>query len=299
MMGMLAPLLQRNGLDPNLLLAMNNRGNNGFGGEGSGFLWVIFLFFLMGWGRNGFGGFGSNGNNGDGTAGLAGLINNDQGRELLMQAIQGNGNAIGQLSSTLNCSIGQVQQAINGVMNQIQQVGNQVGQSSMQIINAIQAGNCNIASQLASCCCEIKQSINSVNVGLERGFSTVAYETQRQTCDLQNTIKDSTAQILAGQRAAEMRDMQRDLAERDRKIAEQAVIINNAQQTAMFGQMIGQATAPLGAALNALQNDVNGIKCKLPDTATVPNPPGVLVPNCVAAQYGIGFNGFPGNSFWG
>ena len=33
MLGMLAPLLQKNGLDPNLLLAMNNRGNGGFGGE--------------------------------------------------------------------------------------------------------------------------------------------------------------------------------------------------------------------------------------------------------------------------
>lgn len=29
MLGMLAPLLQKNGLDPNLLLAMNNRGGMG------------------------------------------------------------------------------------------------------------------------------------------------------------------------------------------------------------------------------------------------------------------------------
>jgi len=47
MLGMLAPLLQKNGLDPNLLLAMNNRGNGGFGGEGGWFMWVIFLFFLF------------------------------------------------------------------------------------------------------------------------------------------------------------------------------------------------------------------------------------------------------------
>lgn len=54
MMSMLAPLLQKNGLDPNLLLAMN-RNNGAFGGEGGWFIWVIFLFFLMGWGGNGWG----------------------------------------------------------------------------------------------------------------------------------------------------------------------------------------------------------------------------------------------------
>lgn len=55
MMSLLAPLLQQRGLDPNLLLAMNKNGN----GWGDGFMWVIFLFFLMGWGGNGWGGFGN------------------------------------------------------------------------------------------------------------------------------------------------------------------------------------------------------------------------------------------------
>lgn len=309
MLGLLAPLLQKQGLDPNMVMAMmNNRGNT-FGGEGGWFMWVIFLFFLMGWGGNGWGGFGNRGANGD--AALGNLINNDNGRELLMQAIQGNANAISQLASTLNCSIGQVQQAINGVMSQVQQVGNQVGQSSMQIINAIQAGNCNIAQQIASCCCEnrlaicqqtntLQQSINNVANGQERGFSTIVYETQRQTCDIRDAIRENTAQVLAGQQAAEMRELNRDIAERDRKIAEQAVVINNGQQTAIFGQMIQQATAPIAAAVAGLQKDVDGVKCKLPDTATIPYSPVVGVPSCVAAQYGLGLGlgfGFPGA--WG
>ena len=60
MMAMLAPLLQQKGIDPNLLMALNSKGNgNGFGGDGSWFLWIIFLFFLFplfgrnGWGNNG------------------------------------------------------------------------------------------------------------------------------------------------------------------------------------------------------------------------------------------------------
>ena len=106
LMSLLAPLLSQRGVDPNVLLAMNR--NGGFGGEGGWFMWVIFLFFLMGWGGNGWGGFGNNRGN---------LINNDSGRELLMSAIQGNGNAINQLASTLNCDINSVKSAINGVMS--------------------------------------------------------------------------------------------------------------------------------------------------------------------------------------
>lgn len=272
-------------------------------------MWVIFLFFLMGWGGNGWNGFGNRGNL-VGDAALGNLINNDNGRDLLMQAIQGNGNAVSQLASTLNCSIGQVQQAINLLNTQIQSVGNQVGQSSLQVINAIQAGNSNIASQLASCCCEnrlsicqqtntLQSAINNVATAQEKGFSNVAYETQRQTCEVRDAIRENTSQVLAGQRAAEMREMQREIAERDRKIAEQANVINNGQQTALFSQMINQATAPIVSAINSLQKDVDGVKCKLPETTTIPYSPVVGVPSCVAAQYGLYGAGINPFNAWG
>lgn len=295
MLGMLAPLLQKNGLDPNLLLAMNNRGGM-FGGDGSSFLWIIFLFFLFPlFGRNGWGNNGDGGNGGGfAGAGIPNLINNDAGRELLMSAIQGNGQAINNLATNLNCSIGQVQNAINGVMSQVQQVGNQVGQSSMQIINAIQQGNCQIAQQIASCCCEnrlaicqqtntLQNAINGVATSQERGFASVAYETQRQTCDLQNSIKDSTQQILAGQRAAEMREMQNKI---DKLREENSTF----KSSAMTSQIVGQATAPLGAALNDLSTRLAKIECNQPEVAKVPYSPVVGIPSCVAAQYGL-YNG--------
>lgn len=175
MMAMLAPLLQQRGIDPNLLVALNGKnGNNGFGGDGSWLLWVIFLFFLFplmgrgGWG-NGFGG----GNEGGcpSGAGLANLINNDNGRELLMSAIQGNGQAINNLATNLNCSVGQIQQAINGVSAKVAEVGCQVGMSSQQIINSIQAGNCQIANQMAQCCCDVKGAIQQQ--GYENRIATI------------------------------------------------------------------------------------------------------------------------------
>ena len=316
LVSLLAPLLQQRGVDPNLLLM--NRGNYGFGGEGGWFMWVIFLFFLMGWGGNGWGGFGNNGRGAlAGDAYLGNLINNDTGRELLMSAIQGNGNAINQLASTLNCDINSVKSAINGVMSQIQGVGNQVGMSSQQIINAVQAGNCQIASQIAKCCCDsqlaicqqtntLQNAINGVSVGQERGFANVAFETQRQTCDIQNSIKDVASQILAGQQAAEMREMQNKIDALREANSQKDVIINNGQQTAVFSQMIQSATAPIANAVANLQGDVNGIKCKLPETVTLPFSCATAVPTqAVYNGYALGLGAYSGwgcgcnNSLWG
>lgn len=308
MMSLLAPLLQQRGLDPNLLLAMN-KGNGGFG-EGSWFMWVIFLFFLMGWGGNGWGGFGNNGRGGY----VANEINNDYGRSLLMDAIGGNRNAISNLATQLNCTEGQIQGAINALSTQMSNVGNQVGMSGQQIVNAIQQGNMTIAQQLAECCCRtnnaitamdgniklamcqqtgtLNNAINNVLNEQEKGFASSAYETQRQTCELQDTIKASTQQILDGQRAAEMRELQNKI---DNLHEENSTF----KSSAMTNQIVGQAVAPINAFLANLQKDVDGIKCKLPETATVPYQPFQAIPNCVAAQYGLyGYNA-AANGFWG
>lgn len=200
MMPLLASLCQQRGIDPNVLLAAKN--NNGFGGEGGWFMWVIFLFFLMGWGGNGFG-FGFGNQNGN----LPNLINNDAGRELLMSAIQGNGNAIGQLATTLNCDINQVNSALQALATQLQGVGNQVGMSGMQVINAIQSGNAQLASQLAQCCCDnkmaicqqtntLQSTINGVGNAMERGFSDNAFRMNTLACDLKTSANDNTRAIL-------------------------------------------------------------------------------------------------------
>lgn len=295
MLGLLAPLLQKQGVDPNVLLAM--KGNNGFGGEGGWFMWVIFLFFLMGWGGNGFG-------FGNGRGGIANEINNDYGRSLLMDAIGGNRNALSNLATQLNCTEGQIQNAISALTSQVQSVGNQVGMSGMQTINALQQGNMQIAQQIADCCCEnrlaicqqtgtLQNAINNVAVGQERGFSNVAYETQRQTCDLHNAIKESTQTIVDGQKQAEFREMQNKI---DALREENSTF----KSSAMTSQIVGQAVAPINAVLAGLQSEVAGIKCKLPETVTTPYSPFTAVPNCVAYQAGLyGLNAANGAGFWG
>ena len=220
-LGCLAPLMKQNGLDPNMVFAMMNNGRNNSGfGDGAWFLWIIVILALF---RNGF--WGGNGNGASEAAG------NANGCGLLANYLAtGNQSALSELSATLHCDVSALQTAINSVMSSVQSVGNQVGLTGQQVINAVQMGNMNIAQQLASCCCDIRESIaafkgdlqlqlcqqtngltnaiNNVATGQERGFSSVAYAQAQQTCDLKNAIADSTSQILAGQRAAEMREMQ-------------------------------------------------------------------------------------------
>lgn len=219
MSGLVASLCQQRGLDPNMVMAMMNNRGVGYG-EGGWFMWIIILL-IFGWGGFGGNGWGGRGN-AQGFADLGNLVNNDAGRELIMSAIQGNGTAISQLATTLNCDVNALQSTLNTIQQSLCQLGNHVGLTGQQVINSIQSGDAALARQLSECCCEnrlsicqqtnaIQNSINTVATGQERGFSAVAYETQRQTCDITKAIADSTAQILAGQKAAEFREIQREV----------------------------------------------------------------------------------------
>lgn len=302
----------QNGFDPNFLIGAMMGGGGGFGGFG-GANWLLpFLLFAL-WGGNGWGnGFGGRGgfgncNNAAGFGFISDQLNNDAGRELIMQAIQGNATAISQLASTLSCNVGELRTALNSISTQICNLGNQVGMSTLQVINAINSGNSSLQAQLASCCCDLKGSIKdcccdlqrdiaTTNAGLERGFSSLAYESQSQTCAIEKAIANSTEQILAGQRAAEMREMQDKIDALREKNAQQAVILNNAQQTSQFASMV----APIA-------QDLEKIKCKLPETVTLPYSCATAVPtNALYGNFGFGWNnwggwnnGCCGNSLWG
>ena len=290
-MNWIAPLLQQKGIDPNVLAMMNN------GGFGNGnWIWILFLILLFG--RNGFGGYGDNV---AGTGYLSNQITNTAGRDLLMQAITGNGAAVQNLASSLNCDINSIKCAINGVQSSICQVGNQVGMSGQQIINAVQQGNMGLMQQIAQCCCDNKLLV--ANMGYEgqirdlqntaqvtgridyltnsvtQGFNSTAYETAQQTCALQNGMRDQTQTILNKLDAIED-------SRKDRQIADLT-----AQLTAATSR------AERAAELAPITKALSDIQCKQPNTVTVPYQPFVTVPNCIAYQglYGYGTN--PG--VWG
>ena len=275
---MLPALLQNKGIDSTALTALmnNNRGgllgNNGIGD----IIALVIIAAIFGYGNGGGGLFGGGNNNGRSAE-----------TDLLMQTLNRNGVDISQLAQAVNCSTDQILAGINQVAGSICNLGNQMGQNTNQIITAILQGNNALTSQLASCCCDLKQIMT-------QGFASLGYATERQTCSIEKAIASSTEAILAGQRNAEMREMQREITERDRRIAEQSTAINNYQQTQTFAAMLGNAINPLAAGLQHLQGDVDGIKCKLPKTETI-----IATPDYVPINRGINVNYAPYNCLTG
>lgn len=290
------PAITNKGIDSSYLMGLLGSGNNGgLFGNNRGFEDIIALIIIaaiFGNGNFGFGGWGNNGNN-------------STEREMIMSAIQRNGVDLSQLAQSLNCSVGQIDNAIGQVATQICQLTGQVGMSSQQIINSIQAGNNALAHQIADCCCKTQTAIQESNYLTERGFcntnqilakgfSDVGYETQRQTCDIEKAIAASTAQIMEGQRAAELREMQDKMDALREKNAQQAVILNNAQQTSQFAAMLAPLQADL-AELKCNQVPVKKIACPeqyVPINTGINATYGLIPTGYCGCGYGFPFGNF-------
>ena len=278
---------------------------NGGGMNGGGWMWIIFLFFLYPLMRNG-GLFGNACGNGNGCLGpLANMVNNNDGRDLLMQAINGNGSAIQNLANMFNTSTDMIQAAINQVNNGITQVGCKIDSSTGALLNAGTQNTMTLAQQLANCCCNlktmisdtshqsqletlrqtdtIKESVNSVGSVVTRGFSDVGYALRDQTCNLEKSID------VVGDRVIAKLDANEKAAMQDRINALQTQLTTE-HQSGVIAQQIAAAVNPIAAA-------VQEIKCAQPQTVTVPYQPFQAVPNCVAYQYGMYNNGNL-NGFW-
>ena len=144
----IAALMQnanKGNMDPAALMAMMNN-NYGFGGNGAWWIWIILLFFCWGgFGGNGFGRGASD------ASRLASELNTDANTNLLMQAINGNKEAISSLSNILNCDFNSVTAALNNINSGVSKISCDVKLSSCEVINAITSGNAALASKLAEC----------------------------------------------------------------------------------------------------------------------------------------------------
>ena len=267
----------RGSMDPSTLLALMNNGG-GFGG--GNWMWIIFLFFLYGWGGNGL--FG-----GRGFGGLGNQINQDYGTGLLLQAINGNGTAISQLASTLNCDVNSIRTAIDSVSSSICQLGNSVNMNSAQIISAINQGNQTLSSQLAQCCCDNKLLITTQ--GYENRIATA-----EQTAFLGAKIDNQTNVITDKFCDLEKRELQNkidSLREQNSTLMGQ---ISNANQTAAIQSYVSSLVTPIA-------QDVASLKACQPPTINVPYPNVAAVPtipNTYCNVYGpFGFGGFAGGQW--
>ena len=278
--------------------ALEERGARVFFGGQDGWwsiIWLVVIASIFGW-NNGGGLFGGRSVNGA----IPAELNGDAGRQLLMSAIEGNGNAINQLASSFNCNAQQMQTAICNVQNAITQVGNQVGLSSNQIINAMQSGNQSILTQLADCCCQTQTAITKMG-----------YENQLAVCNQTNTLVNTANQNALSLRdgatantnaiLAKLSEMQNQ-AQQDKITSLTAQLtaaqseISQRNQNATILNAVSQQIAPLIAGQQALQSDVDGIKCKLPNTVSVPYPQlQVYNPEVArAAAFGAAAGGYAG-----
>ena len=289
---MMFPEMGSNSIDPNLLMALNN--NGGFGGNN--WIWILFLWLIWGWGGNGA--WGNNGSNGF----LSNQIANDSGRELLMNAIQGNGTAIQNLANLLNTEVQTVQNGIFTLNNAITSVGTQVGMSGLQIQNAIQSGNAAIASQICQCCCENRLAIANQTNELQRQLAAGQAADQLAVCQQTNTLqnqaeRDTNAILgaISNQNTLITKEFC-DLKERElqNKIDTQGDII-----TQLRNQISNDhQTLQFNAAFNALDNKIDAIKAAQPNTVPVQWPNIMAVNTTPFAGGFYSNNGWGSNSFW-
>lgn len=304
-MAMLPNLMGSKGVDPGLLALLNQgRGSQDQWGGSWWFIWIILLWFC--WGGNGFGNrFGNGG-------GLPAELNGDVGREYLMSAIQGNGNAINQLASSLNCSTQQLQSALCNIQGLIANVGNQVGMSTQQIINAFQSGNQAVLTQIADCCCKNQAAIE--RQGYEsrlascENMNTLTRAMEGNTRSLADAYREGFQALVAKMDAAEARRQQEALAAKDAEISTLKGEISQRNQNATILGNVTQQIAPIVASLQTLQGEVDKIRCSMPPTVAVPYPQlQAINTDCFrAAAFGAyagdamyGRSGCGCNNYWG
>lgn len=297
------PSLQNRGIDTGYMMGLlgGGNGNGGFFGNNGGFQDIIALIVIAAIFGNGNFGFGGNNNQGA-----------NEGREMIMQTLNRNGVDIASLAQAVNTSSDQILAGINSVSQAICGLGNQMGQNTNSILTAIMQGNNALTSQICNCCCDMKQLV-----------ATQGYESQLAMCNQTNTLvntanqntlslRDSatanTQAIIAKLDAMQNQALQDKIASLTAEKATLTAEISQRNQNATILNAVGQQIAPLAAGLQALQSDVDGIKCKLPNTVPVqyPNIVGVNMDTYRAAAFGAyagdaayGRSGCGCNNYWG
>lgn len=294
-------------------------GGNGFGfGNGNGqtnlmdllgFAIVASIFPNMFGNGNGFGG---NWGGGNGAAGfLSNQINNDSGRELIMQAVTNQGEASRTAISTLSTMLGQdfnlVNASIQGIQNALNTIGANQGMNALQVINAIQSGNASLGAQFQQCCCQNQLAMCQQTNTLQQGLNANAVAAQQGFAGLQQSVASKSAadQLAMCQQTYALTDnMNRNYLALDNKLdaiessrKDREITALTAEVASLKSQnfttgVVQQAVAPILGQLAGIQNEVDDIKNKMPNTVSVQYPNLVAVNNTP-------YMGMYGNSFGG
>lgn len=297
------PSLQNRGVDTGYLMGLlgGGNGNGGFFGNNGGFQDIIALIVIAAIFGNGNFGFGGNNNQGA-----------NEGREMIMQTLNRNGVDIASLAQAVNTSSDQILAGINSVSQAICALGNQMGQNTNSILTAIMQGNNALTSQICNCCCDMKQLVTTQGYESQLAMcnqtNTLVNTANQNTLSLRDSATANTQAIIAKLDAMQNQALQDKIASLTAEKATLTAEISQRNQNATILNAVGQQIAPLAAGLQALQSDVDGIKCKLPNTVPVqyPNIVGVNMDTYRAAAFGAyagdaayGRSGCGCNNYWG
>ena len=247
-------------------MGQDNNGNGNcndglFGGGSGGWLGILLLIALLGGGL-GFGGFGFGG----GGAGLQGMATRADINE---------GFALNNITSGITAIQQGICDATYALNNAISSGFNATQMGMMQGFNGVERGFCDLSHQLSDCCCENRQAI-----------AQVRYDMATQACDTRNLIQTTTRDLIENQNAnfRALMDYQvnREMREKDAKIAELQNAASQAQQNAYL-------TAAMDANVATILRRT-GHDC--PTAAYIVQPPTpVSFPTNACGQVQYGYNG--------
>ena len=277
-------------------IPVGGMGNGLFGGNyGMNGIFDIFglaiIASMFGWNGNGFGNGGFGG--GAGAAGfISNQLNNDSGRELIMNAITSQGeaqrSAIQNLANTVGQDFDLVNAAVQNVQNALQSLALQQAVSVPQIINAIQSGNQQLSQQFCQCCCQTQQQIMAQ--GYENQIRTI-----EQTGALSNQADRNMAQVRAdiASQTTLINDQFCQLKERElqSKIDTQADIITQLRGQIDNSVQTSQIINYVNSVVTPLQTKVDQIASKQLPTVPVqwPQIQAVNTTPYMGSFYGNGF----------
>lgn len=286
---------QANNVLPWMLAGQNGGGLLG-GNWGGGILGFLIGLLFGNWGMFGgnWGGLGFGGGMNGGAGFLANQINNDSGRELLMNAITSQGEAARAATQNLATMLGQDYSQVSAAVSQLQSGLNSLALQQAvtvpQLINSIQAGNSTLMAKLCDCCCENR--LLTTQQGYEAQIRTLEQTNQlgsqadRNTNSIIGAINAQTVAMNDGFCAIKERELQSKIDTQAEIITQLRGQIDNANQTAQVAAML----APINAKLAEIENkQPNTVPVQWPNLAAVNTTPYVS-----GGYYQGGFNGLYG-----
>ena len=250
---------------------------------------LAIIASMFGWGNNGFGGFGGWGGGANGAGFLSNQLNNDSGRELIMNAINAQGEASRTAVSNLATALGQdfnlVNGAVQNVQNALSSLALQQAVSVPQIMNAIASGDANIISTFQKCCCENQLAMCQQTNTLSNAVASASQRNADGIADLKATMIDQFCGL-------EKREMQAKIDTQADIIGQLRGQIDNAAQTNQIIGYVNSVVTPLASKVDQIAaKQLPTVNVQWPQLQAINTTPYVSGGIYGAYGYGYGNNG--------